>query len=882
MLFGQYGARKVAQGAGETQGRTNDRVTNEASRATAPTMQVFRPAFAICAVFSVYTTTAALSFAQNATAAAVLPTPTTPPVLDPLSESAAEYPETELKRSREATVGLTLNISAQGDVTHADVSSSAGAAFDAAALRVVRNYRFAPARQNGTAVACSVQFNYEFHLPVAASPAAAARQAAEVPREPEPVQTGADQSTLVLSQRPLSAASSASVRDRDFQLRPIGSVADILRVTPGLLVVQHAGGGKANQYFLRGFDADHGTDIAFSLDGIPINMVSHGHGQGYTDTNFIIPETIERIELSKGPYFAEQGNFATAGAVNLITRKNFEHSAFGFSAGGSPGYGAPGYRGLLIASPKLAQAPTLHPYFAAEIGRNNGPFETAERFDRYKFYSKLTWDFAAQSQLTFGASSYAGDWFGSGQVAQRAVTAGTLNRFGTHDPTEGGGSARHQAFVAIKLRPSETSEFQASAYIAQYRLNLYSNFTLFRDDEASGDGILQRDRRTFFGGKSSYRTVAQLAGIRFDTALGANVRSDNIDNQLDRQAQRQLAGALGDSRISETSFGLYVKEEATVAKWLRIAAGGRADLATFAVDDQLDTAGNANSGSTGVQRATQFSPKFSVVTTPFSGRRAALDLYLNYGHGFHSNDARGVVRGQGGATPLTRAVGSEFGARAKLFGRLDVALAFWQLDLASETVWIGDEGTTEPGAQTRRIGAELETRLAITPWLSADLDLTATKSQLRANAGNGNSVALAPRRTWSGGISARHPSGLRAGIRFYGVSDRPATQDYPAPGSLVADGFTVVDLHAGYRHRRFDVALDVENLFNSVYKSAQFATTSRLRTEPSTSGIAPAGTCKNGSRQVTQDNGNFGGCEDVNFTPGYPFTLRLMTTLYLD
>jgi TonB family protein len=859
----------------EKQERMEDRATIESIRATGPTMQTFRPLYAICAAFSVCTTTAALGFAQSP---AAVTAPTTPPVLDPRSESVAEYPESELRQRREATVELTLDISASGEVVRARVTRSAGAAFDAAALNVVRKYRFEPARQNGRAVNSAVQFNYEFHLPVAPAPEPTA-QPLPAARAPESVQSGADQSTLVLSQRPLSAASSASVRDRDFQLRPIGSVADILRVTPGLLVVQHAGGGKANQYFLRGFDADHGTDIAFSLDGIPINMVSHGHGQGYTDTNFIIPETIERVELSKGPYFADQGNFATAGAVNLITRKNVEHSAFGFSAGGSPGYGAPGYRGLLIASPKLAQAPALHPYFAAEIGRNNGPFDTAEQFDRYKFYGKLSWDLAPQSQLSFGVSSYAGNWFGSGQVAQRAVTAGELTRFGTHDPTEGGGSARHQAFVALKLRPSETSEFQASAFIAQYRLNIYSNFTLFRDNEAAGDGILQRDRRTFFGGKSSYRTVAQLAGIRFDTVFGAGVRTDNIDNQLDRQARREVIGAVNDNQISETSFGVYVKEEATVAKWLRIAAGGRAEFASFSVDDRQGAAGN---GGSGVKGAAQFSPKFSVVTTPLSGKHAALDLYLNYGHGFHSNDARGVVRAQNGVTPLTRAVGSEFGARAKLFNQLDLALAFWQLDLDSETVWIGDEGTTEPGVQTRRIGAELETRFAITPWLSADLDLTATKSQLRANAGNGNAVALAPRRTWSGGLSARHPSGLRAGVRFYGVSDRPATQDYPAPGSLVADGFTVVDLHAGYRHRRFDVALDIENLFNSVYKSAQFATTSRLRSEPSTSAPAPAGTCKNGSRQVTQDNGNFGGCEDVNFSPGYPFTLRLMTTLYLD
>jgi outer membrane receptor protein involved in Fe transport len=206
----------------------------------------------------------------------------------------------------------------------------------------------------------------------------------------------------------------------------------------------------------------------------------------------------------------------------------------------------------------------------------------------------------------------------------------------------------------------------------------------------------------------------------------------------------------------------------------------------------------------------------------------------------------------------------------------------WNLELDSETVWIGDEGTTEAGVPSRRYGLELETRYEIFPWVAADLDLTATRSRLHQNAGNGNSVALAPRHTWAGGLSASHPSGLRAGLRFYGLSDRAATEDYPAAGSLVAEGFTLFDLHLGYRQRRFDLALDVENLFNTNYKSAQFATTSRLAGEPPTSAPPPAGACSNGSRVATSEDGNFAGCEDIHFTPGYPFTARVMATFFLD
>jgi outer membrane receptor protein involved in Fe transport len=722
----------------------------------------------------------------------------------------------------------------------------------------------------------TIQFTYEFHLPPPAPPP----QQAPPPVTPtEPTQSGSDQTTLVLAQRPISAASSMTVRERDFKLRPIGSVADILRVTPGLLVVQHAGGGKANQYFLRGFDADHGTDIAFSIDGVPINMVSHAHGQGYSDTSFIIPETVERIEITKGPYFAEQGDFATAGSVNLVTKREFQHSSIGFGTGGSPGYGRPMFRGLLIASPKMG---ALRPMFAAEVGRSDGPFDNPEKFDRYKLFNKVSLDVTSTSTLSLGASSYAGGWFGSGQIAQREVAAGRMSRFGTHDPTEGGDSARHQVFASYRLRPTDNTELQAMAYLASYRVNLYSNFTLYRDNPIDGDGIVQRDRRTMFGGKTSYRLVHEAAKLRFDTSFGANLRSDIIQTDLSRQTAREVTSRVRASNINESSVGAFAREEITFTKWLRAVGSGRADFFSFAVDDANEPVADPAARTTGVRSASQLSPKASVIVTPLATDDVALDVYGNYGHGFHSNDARGVVLARNAVTPLTRAIGSEAGARARLFDRWDVAVTGWQLDLKSETVWIGDEGTTEAGGATRRYGIELETRFEITKWLAADLDLTATKAAFTQNAGNGASVALAPRHTWAGGLSARHPSGFRGGLRLYGISDRPATEDYPAPGSLVADGFTVFDLHAGYQHRRFDVALDIENLFDAHYKSAQFATTSRLPNEAPTNAPPPSGACGNGSRVATSSAGNFAGCEDIHFTPGYPFTVRLMTTLFLD
>jgi TonB family protein len=806
----------------------------------------------------------------------------TPPSLK--SRVDAPYPDEARRLRIEGNVGLELVVGEDGHVLDAKVTGSAGHGFDEAAVDAARSFVFEPARENGKAIKSEVQFTYAFHLPPEAVVPTPPTRPPPTPPTPTPTppldatQMGADQSTLVLAQRPISAASSMTVRDRDFRLRPIGSVADILRVTPGLLVVQHSGGGKANQYFLRGFDADHGTDIALSVDGIPINMVSHGHGQGYADTNFIIPEIVERVEITKGPYFAEQGDFSTAGSVNFVTKNDFQHSSIGFGVGGAPAYGAPAYRGLLVASPRLdGTLASVKPLFVADVGRSNGPFANPERFDRYKLFEKVTLGLGSRATLTVGGSSYSGSWFGSGQIPARAVANGSLSRFSTLDPSEGGDSSRHQFFTSIKARPSERSEINVMTYVGLYRLNIVSNFTGFLNDPDNGDQITQKDRRTFAGGRASYRVVDTVGGVRFDTTFGANLRTDSITNALERTRQRELVGRVREARVNETSIGAFAKEEVTPVKWLRFIAGARSDFFSFTVDDALEQPNQAEGGTGGSKGASRLSPKGSVVVTPISRKNVELDLYANYGHGFHSNDARGVVRAVSPVTPLTRAIGYEGGARLRLFDRWDLAAAVWRLDLDSETVWIGDEGSTEESGATKRYGGELETRLALSDWLSADLDLTATKSAFVQSTGNGSAVALAPRYTWAAGLSARHPTGFRAGVRMYGVGDRPATEDE----FLTATGFTVFDLHAGYQARRWDIGLDVENLFDAKYRGAQFATTSRLRNEPSTNAPAPNGTCTGGSRAVTNGQ-NFGGCEDVNFSPGYPFTVRLMTTFYLD
>jgi len=701
----------------------------------------------------------------------------------------------------------------------------------------------------------------------------------------DPVTGEALPEVVVLTKRPISAASSLEVRDRDFSLRPIGSVQDILRVTPGLVMVQHSGGGKANQYFLRGFDADHGTDIALSIDGVPINMVAHAHGQGFSDTNFIIPEVVERVEISKGLYFPAQSDFATAGAVNLVSRDSFEHSSVGFGLAGSPGHGDIGYRGLAIASPHFDSVKAI---FAAEIGRSDGPFENPERWEKYKLFNKLSIAPAEDTTVNIGELSYGSNWYGSGQIPDRAVQQGLISRYGTIDPDEGGNTARHQLFAQLHAQPSENSQVEAVAYLGTYRFNLFSNFTLYLNNPETGDEIQQVDRRTFFGGKASYRVVHELDGVRFDTTIGADSRNDDIHNELWNTIARVPQELVRSNDVHESFIGAFLNEEITPVPWLRADIGGRADLLSFAVDDRKtpvqEPGGEAPVSGVGADH--QFSPKASLIVTPVRSELAELDLYANYGHGFHSNDVRGAFADPA-VTPLTRAIGEELGARARLWRRWDIAAAFWRLDLDNETVWVGDEGTTEVGDATRRQGVELETRYEFAPWLAADLDLTFTKSDLRENAGNGNGLALAPKQTWSGGLSARHDLGPgvgRAGLRFYGIGDRPASDD----GVLVAPGFTQFDAHVGYRHRWFDIALDVENLFNGKYRSAQFDTVSRLPNEPTVGAAVPPGfNCGRAGRLAAAPDGSapgdtFYGCEEVDYTPAYPITARVMATIFLD
>ena len=657
--------------------------------------------------------------------------------------------------------------------------------------------------------------------------------------------------TRVEAEAPTSAASAEIIRERDLVLRPKSTPEDILRVVPGLVIAQHQGGGKADQLFLRGFDADHGTDVALFLDGVPVNMPSHGHGQGFADLHFLIPEVIDRVDVSKGPYFAEYGDFDTAGAVNLRTRRTFGENSV------SATYGSfNSYRLLGIASPKISEG---RPWLAAEVAGTNGPFDDPERLQRYNLFVKETLALNANTIISVLGSAYGSSWNASGQVPLRAVVSGQLSRFGAIDPTEGGQTQRQMVVVSLEQRSGTRDLIQLTAYAVRYRLRLFSDFTFQLRDAQNFDQIEQDDARFFTGLNGRFRTTRSLGSVKLVSTLGAQARYDDIHAQLWHTARRErlsdcfedAGNPCSDALISQTSLGAYLEEDFRIAPWLRIVAGVRGDLFQFNVDDQRGIQNPpADASTTGAVQQSIASPKLQIVLRPLPN----WDIYLDGGSGFHSNDARGVIRTRGSGA-LPRAWGSELGTRLRLFHRLDFAAALWQLHLQSEQVFSADQASTQPSDPTQRLGIDLEARFAIFPWLWADGDLNLSRATYTQDRGNGSAVALAPTRTGTLGLSALHPDGYKGRVGMRHVGDRPATQDR----SLTAQGYTVVDLSLGYRHSFWEVGLVIENLFNVRWREAQFANQSQLRNPP-----------YNETAPVT----------DIHFTPGNPINARATLALY--
>ncbi len=592
---------------------------------------------------------------------------------------------------------------------------------------------------------------------------------------------------------------------------------EVLETVPGLLISQHSGEGKANQYYLRGFDLDHGTDLAVSVAGLPVNLPSNAHGQGYSDLNFLIPELVRDIQYEKGPYFADAGDFAAAGSV----RVDYAHTLAPMA---QVEFGADGYRRFLAAgSMKAGQGDLLA---ALELMGNDGPWVHPDDFRKANGVVRYSWAGASDAFEVTGLA-YSGRWNSSDQVPERAIASGLISRFGEVDPTDGGMS-RRQALLGAWQHAGERTSTRVEAFLSTYALDLYSDFTYFLNDPVHGDQFHQHDRRTVSGLRLSQRWSASFLGRPMDNEVGLQVRDDAISGLgLSHTEARQELGTVMRDQVTQATEGLTFENRIRWSDWFRTVLGLREDAAQATV--RSDTALNS-----GRSRASITSPKASLVVGPWRGT----EFYLSYGQGFHSNDARGTTLSVDPATgaalspvtPLVKARGEEFGLRSAILPRWRTTLAFWRLDLDSELTFGGDDGTTSPNRPTRRHGIEWSNEVHATDRLTLNADLAYSTARFTVHDAIGDAVPQSIRGAAILGLAWRVDDGIQVSLLDRWFGPRVLIED----GSVESRASNLAQAQAKWQAtRHLALTFDLFNLFNAPASDIDYYYASRLPGEPS-------------------------------------------------
>jgi len=612
------------------------------------------------------------------------------------------------------------------------------------------------------------------------------------------------------------AASQGAVTASQLEVRPLRRPGEVLETVPGMVISQHSGEGKANQYYLRGFNLDHGTDFSSTVAGVPVNTPTGAHAHGYADLSFLIPELVSGVQFKKGPYFADEGDFSAAGAANINYVNRLERPLFELG-GGDHGW----RRAIAAASPRVGDGYVLG---AIELNHNDGPW--VEPDDYQKVNGVLRYSRGDnRNGFSVTGMNYWADWDSTDQVAQRAITSGLISRFGVLDPSDGGKASR-QGMVAEYQRSRGPSSVRATAFLLHNSLNLFSNFTYLLDDPEHGDQFEQAERRTAAGGHVTYRRLGHLYERHTESAVGVQLRSDWLDPVgLYHTQGRQRLSTTREDQVGQTMASAFAQTEIEWTRALRTTAGLRADVYRFSVtsDNRL----NSGDGSDAM-----VSPKFGAVLGPWAGT----ELYVNAGMGFHSNDARGATirvdpaRGEfvDRVTPLVRARGAEVGMRTVRVRGLQSTVALWYLGLDSELLFVGDAGTTEPGRPSRRVGLEWTNYARVRPWLTVDADLAWTHARFTDHDPAGNFVPRALDRVISAGLTVDGRQPVFGSLRVRHFGPRALIED----GNVQSSNSTLWNAEAGYRlSNKARLVLDVFNIFDARVSDIDYFYTSRLRGE---------------------------------------------------
>jgi len=612
------------------------------------------------------------------------------------------------------------------------------------------------------------------------------------------------------------SASSGVIGQPEFEFRPLSRPGELVELVPGMMATQHSGSGKANQYFLRGFNLDHGTDFSGMVDGVPLNLPSHGHGQGYLDLNSIIPELVDIVEFGKGPYHAEMGDFSSAGYVRFHTKHRLDKGLLKF------GYGEDDYyRGVVANSHQLGDGDLL---YGAEVNFYEGPWDKEESLNKFNGLLRYTVDEGYKGYAIIG-TAYHSNWDSTEQIPSRAVEQQGYSKFDTIDPTAGGDMERYSLSGNWWLQ-SEYGETEVSAYAVYSDFNLYSNFTYFLNDPVNGDQITQRDRRYIFGGEGKHTKYDDWFGFDIKNTAGLQIRHDYIPNVgLYKSKAREVLSTVTEHEVSQTSIGIYLENEIQWADKFKSILGLRGDFYLYDVESHRIS---ANSGQTD---DAQFSPKLSFIAGPWYDT----EYYFNMGYGFHSNDARGSTIQQDPETgdpanqvdPIVSSRGAEIGMRNQYIPGLVSTISLWWLELDSELVFVGDGGSTEATGKSQRYGIEISNYYKPFNWLTLDFDVALSQSKYTDAASNAKEVPNSVGRTISGGATVDFPNGLFGSLRARHFGDMPLTED----GSVYAASTTIVNLGSGYRYKDYRIELNVLNLFDSGDTDIAYYYESRLAGE---------------------------------------------------